>query len=324
MTFAGDGGSMAVWYSRLDARGADLTLGFARTGQPDPPRPRTGHGPTPAQGTNVTGDRHSLHREVGGERRFVNRPTAARAPRRTDRRPITPGPCSVTVFERPARRLHLPPLSAAPPECSSSRFRIVDVARQGRRGRQRRDQRSWVLLLARSSDDTTRCYLRSKRPKQSVLERYPRPSEHGRTTRPTRGRRSTADAGGQRCAARAGTAPRGSSTAPTRDYYVRQLWDHKGGDRPGHPLSRHSPQSLYGSPAVPGHWPAPTPAPATPIAISTYLGAAAGFDEAMVDYAERYATQNANDHADLLTALGTRGHDIIRFASRRAGRTDVG
>ncbi len=144
------------------------------------------------------------------------------------------------------------------------RFRVVDVARKvvgvGSVG-----TRDWVLLLL-GRDDNDPLLLQFKEAETSVLERYLGPSEHDnhgqRVVEGQRLMQAASDVllGWQRTAVLDGT---------TRDYYVRQLWDNKGGAD----LDILSPHGLglYGSCCA---W---TLARAharsgDPIAISAYLG----------------------------------------------------
>ena len=82
-----------------------------------------------------------------------------------------------------------------------------------------------------------------------------------------------------------------------RDFYVRQLWDWKGSadvERDGADgAGACTPSSAAGP------WRAPTPAPATAVAIAAYLGSGDTFDQAIADFAEAYADQNERDYAHL-------------------------
>ena len=48
-----------------------------------------------------------------------------------------------------------------------------------------------------------------------------------------------------------------------------------------------------------------TPAPATPIAIASYLGASDSFDRALATFAEAYADQNERDYEALSDAAAS-------------------
>ena len=175
------------------------------------------------------------------------------------------------------------------------RFRIVDLARKvvgvGSVG-----TRDWVvLMLGRDNDDPL--LLQFKEAEPSVLERHLGPSEyHNHGQRVVEGQRLMQAAsdvllGWQRTAVLDGTP---------RDYYVRQLWDNKG-TVDLDVLSSHG-LGLYGS--FCGWTLARAHARSgDPVAINAYLGPASTFDEAIVDFAERYAAQNVRDHAALVSAI---------------------
>jgi len=85
-----------------------------------------------------------------------------------------------------------------------------------------------------------------------------------------------------------------------RDYYVRQLWDWKGSLE----IEELAPVSMANYAELCGHTLARAHARSGDrIAISSYLGSGAAFQNAMVGFAETYADQNERDHAALVDAV---------------------
>ena len=128
---------------------------------------------------------------------------------------------------------------------------------QGRRRRQRRH-----AGLGRADARPRRrdpLLLQVKEAQASVLEPYLGASRY-KQPRPARRRGPAADAGGERHPARLAADATGS-TASTRDFFVRQLWDKKGSAdvEDGHRRDADLRRALRRGP-----WPGPTPAPATP------------------------------------------------------------
>ena len=85
-----------------------------------------------------------------------------------------------------------------------------------------------------------------------------------------------------------------------RDFYVRQLWDWKGSvdDRD------HAADGDWRSTArsAAGRWPGPTRAPATGSRSRPTSATATRFDQAIAEFAERYADQNELDYGRLADA----------------------
>ncbi len=149
-----------------------------------------------------------------------------------------------------------------------------------------------VLLLGTGDDDPL--FLQVKQAEASVYERFLPPS-----TRPNHGQRVVT---GQRRLQAASDVLLGwfRGQPHQRDWYVRQLQDQKGsavveamgaedlaawGDLCAWALARGHARS------------------GQPITIGAYLGDDDAVEKAMVTFAERYAEQNAKDHAALLAAI---------------------
>ena len=170
--------------------------------------------------------------------------------------------------------------------------RGVRVRPHGTQGRRRRQRRHPCLDPCCSSAATTatRCSCRSKEAEASVLERFVGKSEYDH-----HGERVVV---GQRLMQAASDIFLGwlrvrGSTASTRDYYVRQLHDWKGGADvesmrvPGATLYAR----LCGATLARAHarW-------GDRIAIASYLGKGNAFDRAIADFAAAYADQNERDY----------------------------
>ena len=177
------------------------------------------------------------------------------------------------------------------------RFRFVDAARKvvgvGSVG-----TRAWVVLMVGNDDDDP-LFLQVKEAAGVGAGAVPG-QEHVRQPRPAGRRGPAADAVGQRHHARLGARPT-ASTASTRDFYVRQLWDGKAS------AHRRDDDAAAADGCTPscaaGRWRAPTPAPATPSPSRSYLGRQRRFDRAMASFAEAYADQNERDFAALRRAV---------------------
>jgi uncharacterized protein (DUF2252 family) len=185
------------------------------------------------------------------------------------------------------------------------RYQVIDVARRvvgvGSVGLQ-----AWICLLhAPSRNDDDRLVLQVKQAQASVLEPYLQPSP----VRPA-GRRVVT---GQRLTQGPTDTFLGWCQAPRSgvQYYVRQLWDRKGRSelatmrRRG--LTEHA--TLCAWALARAHARSGDPA-----MISGYLGKSGAFDQAIADFAERYAACTISDHQELVQAIADGqlpGSDVI-------------
>ncbi len=158
--------------------------------------------------------------------------------------------------------------------------------------------RAWIhLFLGRDADDPL--FLQSKEAQASVLERFV-----GRSALANHGRRVVA---GQRVMQAASDIFLGwlrvkEREGVTRDYYVRQLHDWKGGVDvdsmlvPGATLYAR----LCGATLARAHarW-------GDRIAIASYLGKGGAFDRALADFAVAYADQNERDYEAFAAAVNS-------------------
>ena len=109
------------------------------------------------------------------------------------------------------------------------------------------------------------------------------------------------------------------STASSRDFYFRQLWDAKGSALVD--VMDASAMAMYarlcGWTLAKAH-----ARSGDAIAIAAYLGTSTSFDDAMATFAETYADQNELDYAALVeaVALGTRRRPDGAVAGRRLSR----
>ncbi|HEV7752132.1 MAG TPA: DUF2252 domain-containing protein [Baekduia sp.] len=166
--------------------------------------------------------------------------------------------------------------------------------------------RAWiVLLLGRDAADPL--FLQLKEAEDSALAPFAGPSRL-----PNQGRRVVE---GQRLMQAAGDVLLGwlrvaeDLDGRARDYYVRQLWDAKASA----PLDRlpQADMETYGE--LCGWTLARAHARAGDrFAIAAYLGSGDVFDEALAEFAETYADQNARDYAALQDAVsdGTLAADL--------------
>lgn len=176
------------------------------------------------------------------------------------------------------------------------RYQFVDLARKvvgvGSVG-----TRAWIaLFIGRDDDDPL--VLQVKEAQASVLEQFLPASKYA-----THGQRVVE---GQRLMQAASDIMLGWQQTDgidgiRRDYFMRQLWDWKASVE----VDLLAPAMLarYGELCA---W---TLARAHArsgdrIAISAYLGTSGGFDQAVAEFAARYADQNDRDHATLLAAIG--------------------
>ena len=156
--------------------------------------------------------------------------------------------------------------------------------------------RSWVLLLL-GRDDADPLFLQAKEAQASVLEAYAGPSEY-----PHHGERVVA---GQRTMQASGDIFLGTRRVhgidgQDRDFYVRQLRDWKGAAvaEEMQPVGMRDYAALCGWTLARAH--ART---GDRIAIAAYLGEDAVFDNALAEFAEKYADQTERDHAALAAAV---------------------
>ncbi len=158
--------------------------------------------------------------------------------------------------------------------------------------------RAWVALL-RGRDAADPLLLQIKQAMPSVLEPYV-----GRSAYDNAGRRVVA---GQRLMQAASDIFLGwhrnkSFDGASRDFYVRQLRDGKGGFDPM--LLAPKGLAIYGRTC--GWTLARAHARSgDAIAISAYLGTGTSFDRAVLAFAEAYADQNERDHAALQAAIAS-------------------
>jgi hypothetical protein len=174
-------------------------------------------------------------------------------------------------------------------------FRFVHLARKvvgvGSVG-----TRAWIALLL-GRDDADPLFLQVKEAQASVLEPY-----LGKSGYENRGQRVVA---GQRLMQSASDIFLGwerttGMDGQQRDFYFRQLRDWKGSVEPSVLVPKG--MELYGRLCA---W---TLARAHArsgdrIAIASYLGGGTAFDDAIAEFAERYADQTEKDHAALVAAV---------------------
>jgi len=158
--------------------------------------------------------------------------------------------------------------------------------------------RAWIhLFLGRDADDPL--FLQSKEAQASVLERFV-----GRSALANHGRRVVA---GQRVMQAASDIFLGwlrvkGPDGATRDYYVRQLHDWKGGVDVDVDSILASGVTVYarlcGATLARAHarW-------GDRIAIASYLGKGSNFDRAIADFAVAYADQNERDYETFAAAV---------------------
>lgn len=175
------------------------------------------------------------------------------------------------------------------------RYRFVHLARKvvgvGSVG-----TRAWVMLLVGRDDDDP-LLLQAKEAQTSVLEPFLGPNEFE-----TSGQRIVA---GQRLMQSASDIFLGwhrgiGLDGVERDFFVRQLWDAKGSAD----LETIDASSLKIYAAVCGWTLALAHARSGDAdAIADYLGGSDRFDDALVEFADRYADQNERDHQALRQAV---------------------
>ena len=173
--------------------------------------------------------------------------------------------------------------------------------------------RAWILLLL-GRDDGDPLFLQFKEAQASVLEPFlgrSRFAQHGQ--RIVVGQRMMQAAA--RHHARLGARSR-RSTARSKDFYIRQLWDAKGSAE----IELMNPAGLSAYGVICGWTLARAHARSgDAVAISAYLGAGDPFDRAMASFSETYADQNERDYQALLDAARNRSHrSSTRTLIRRA------
>ncbi|MFK0258914.1 DUF2252 domain-containing protein [Streptomyces sp. NPDC090445] len=177
------------------------------------------------------------------------------------------------------------------------RFHVVDMARKvvgvGSVG-----TRCWIILLLGRDDDDP-LLLQAKEAGESVLAPYTAPTAYD-----NQGHRVVA---GQRLMQAASDIFLGWERVTgidgrRRDFYLRQLYDWKGGAQTENMrpeglqlLARACGFSLARAHARSGD----------PVAIAAYLGTVDSFDRALVAFAEAYADQNQRDYDALVAAVRT-------------------
>jgi len=171
--------------------------------------------------------------------------------------------------------------------------------------------RAWVILLSGRNDDDP-LLLQAKTAQPSVLERFLGAGEHaGEGERVVRGQRLMQAAsdiflGWQRVTGADGI---------TRDFYVRQVHDWKGGIDPDAMTPRGA--ALYAR--ICGETLARAHARSGDrLEVAGYLGRGRAFDEAVCAFADTYAEQNDRDHAALREALAS--GRLPSMASEEPGR----
>lgn len=175
------------------------------------------------------------------------------------------------------------------------RYRFVDAARKvvgvGSVG-----TRAWVvLMLGRDGEDPL--FLQAKEAQTSVLEPFLGKSEfanHGQ--RVVEGQRLMQSASDILLGWLKATGLDGVE----RDFYLRQLWDSKGSAL----VEELEPNAMEEYGKICGWTLAHAHARSgDAVAIGSYLGSGAVFDNAMAEFAERYADQNERDYAALKEAV---------------------
>jgi hypothetical protein len=277
-----------VWYARLDA---EEVMGRVQSlGKKAVKRARKGAAKAHAKDSLRALDR--LTKVVDGDLRIVSRPPLIvpveemlpEAARHEDAEEAIRG-----VLERYAESLK----GDRRRLLSEYRFRhlahkVVGVGSVG--------TRSWIIPLT-GRDDGDPLFLQAKEASGSVLEPYA-----GKSRFRSHGRRVVE---GQWLMQAASDSFLGWCTSPglaerPRDFYVRQLWDGKGSVD----VETLPPRGLEAYARLCGWTLARAHARSGDrVAIAAYLGSGKSFDQAMAEFASRYADQNERDHAALLAAI---------------------
>ena len=158
--------------------------------------------------------------------------------------------------------------------------------------------RAWIVLML-GHDNSDPLFLQLKQAEPSVLEPF-----LGRSRYANHGQRVVE---GQRLMQAASDLMLGWQRVEgidgiTRDFYVRQLWDHKGsviieGMLPSE-LTAYA--EICGQVLARGH-----ARSGDAVAIASYLGSSDVFDRALTDFAELYAEQNELDYAAIAAAVNS-------------------
>ncbi len=280
--------NLEVWYSRADV---EQVMGRVRAlGSKAVKRARKGAAKANAKDSLRALDR--LTEKVDGELRIVSRP-----------------PLIVPVEE-------LLPEAARHEDAEEAIRKVLDRYSESLKGDRRRllseyrfrhlahkivgvgsvGTRSWIILLT-GRDDRDPLFLQAKEATRSVLEPYA-----GKSRFRNHGRRVVE---GQWLMQAASDSFLGWCTSPglaeePRDFYVRQLWDGKGSVDVETllPTGLETYARLCGWTLARAH-----ARSGDAVAIGAYLGSGTRFDDAIVEFASRYADQNERDHAALLAAI---------------------
>jgi uncharacterized protein (DUF2252 family) len=156
--------------------------------------------------------------------------------------------------------------------------------------------RSWILLMT-GRDDADPLFLQAKEASHSVLEPYA-----GNSRFRNHGRRVVEGQWLMQAASDSflGWCTTTDDDGMRRDFYVRQLWDGKGSID----VEAMPPSALEGYARMCGWTLARAHARSgDSVAIGAYLGSGGRFDDAMTEFASRYADQNERDHAALRAAI---------------------
>jgi uncharacterized protein (DUF2252 family) len=155
--------------------------------------------------------------------------------------------------------------------------------------------RAWIaLFVGRDEDDPL--FLQVKEAQRSVLEPYTAPSEFPHQgQRVVEGERLTQATSGILLGWLTAEGPDGQE----RDFYVRQLWDQKGSAAVE---QMDSVQMTIYAEVCGGILARAHARSGDRIAIAAYLGGGGKFDQAMADFARRYADQNEGDFEALRRA----------------------
>jgi uncharacterized protein (DUF2252 family) len=269
---------LSIWYERMDQGTLETLAGsIAKKGMGK----QLEAGLAKARGKTHARAAAKLTEVVDGRRRFLSDPPV-----------LTPLAHSMAEFDA-LHQIFATYRSTLSADRSHllERYRIIDIARKvvgvGSVG-----TRCWVLLLeGRSPEDLL--VLQAKEAGPSVLEPYLRKSAYRH-----QGRRVVE---GQRLTQATSDIFLGwvNGVDQTRQYYVRQLHDMKGGADPDRmPATNVRPYAEFcGMGLARAHARA---GGATMIA--TYLGSSDKADRALAEYAEAYADQNDRDYAAFTAA----------------------
>ena len=282
--------NLEIWYARLDVEAVMARIGALGAKAVK----RVEKGVAKAHGKDSMRALDRLTEKVDGELRIVSRP-----------------PLIVPVEE-------LLPNAMRRQEAEDRILEILDLYADSLKGDRRRllaeyrfrhlahkvvgvgsvGTRSWVILLT-GRDDGDPLFLQAKEASGSVLEPYAAKSRfrnHGRRVVEGQWLMQAASDSFLGWCTSLGLAER------KRDFYVRQLWDGKGSTD----VETLPPAGLEAYGRLCGWTLARAHARSgDPVAIGAYLGSGEAFDNAMVEFASRYADQNERDHAALKEAIAS-------------------